>query len=299
MGGFAAMRKAAANSEQRDRDDEAKRDADFNKRVSTQQFLNQVTPIFKVYASGGIPADQLVEGTGLRDYAEAARRLAVSVVARLTDTMPNAVDPAMVRILLPPMAEFVARRIEVGIPVDVAADTDRIVATLDLVDPKFDTNPYERNPVPHDVSLKMTAGAGISTIMAQLAWYDFRAADVTVLAARLLDAVMTRSASVVMQIAADLPERDRVSLMQSFIKHHSEIMASVIANTASRTLAALKDLTSEAREAWYRDNDPIGEAVARFEVLTGALGGALLTWDMNMKDAAAVVAQTQVAPGNK
>jgi hypothetical protein len=109
---------------------------------------------------------------------------------------------------------------------------------------------------------------------------------------------MARSASVVMQIAADTPPRDRVSLMQSFVKHHSEIMANVLANKASRTLAALKDLTPDARDAWYRDNDPIADVVERFEALTGALGGASLTWDMSMKDPGAVIAQVQV-PGAK
>lgn len=291
--GFNAVRKAAESSERREREAAAKRDDDFARRVATQQFLNQLTPIFRAHASGGMPAEKLIEGTGLRDYTEAARRLSVSVAARLADVMPNEADPAMVRLLLPPMGDYVARRIEAGLPIDVAADTAAIVAALDLVDPKLDFNPFERNPVSPEASLKMTAAAGMSAILAQLAWYDFRAPDMPALAARLLDAVMAKSSAVALQIAGDMGERDRISLMQSFVKHHSEIMASALAHGAAATLAALRPLDAAGREAWYRANDPVAEVVARFDLLTGGLAAAHMIWD-SAKDPAA---QAQPAPG--
>lgn len=296
--GFGEMRKAAASSERRREAEEAKQEADSGRRVAIQQFLNQVAPIFKAYASGGMQAEHLIEGTGLRDYAETARRLAVAVVARLTDTMPNAVDPVLVRVLMPSMAEFVARKIEVDLPVDITADSGAIIAALDLLDPKFDVNPYERNPVPQEASLKMTASAGISAIVAQLAWYDFRARDPARAASRPLDAVIARTAAVVMRIAPEMSERDRVSLMQSFVRHHSEIMANAVANRGAATLAALRDLTAEGRDAWYREHDPIGEAIERFEALSSGLEAAYVAWDAAMKDPSTAV-QPQSSPGVK
>lgn len=299
-GGFEAMRKAAAGGEERDREDEARRNADFNYRVQIQQLLNTVAPIFKVYARGGMPAEHLIEGTGLRDHAEAARRLAVSVVACLTDTMPDAVDPVLVRVLMQPMAEFVAHKIEAEIPVDVSADTAAIVSAIKLVDPKYDINPFEHNPVSKDVTLEMTAAAGMSLIVAQLAWYDFRTADVAAVAARLIDAVMVKSAAVVMRVAADRPERDRMSLMQSFVKHHSEIMANAVANRSAAALEALRDLDAVGRDAWRRDHDPVGESVARFEVLAKCLEATQLTCVAAMKDPAAFLSDHPSSmPGSK
>jgi hypothetical protein len=295
--GFNQLRERVEEGERRAVEAETNREADFSRRVAIQQMLNNTAPIFKACAAGAMAPEHLIEGPGLRDYAEAARRMAVMVASKLAGVMPSDADPAMVRMLMPSMGELVARMIRGGIPLDAPAAAESVARTLELADPKFDFNPFERNPVSPEASLKMTAAAGAAAVVAQLAWYDFRSAAPVATAARVLEAVVVKAAAAVMRIAGSMGERDRTSLMQSFVKHYSEIMADALANRAAATLAALKGLDAAGRDAWYRDNDPVAEAVARFEALAGGLAGAQLVWEQAMKDPAALLASQPSAPG--
>lgn len=298
MAGALAGLRAAANAAEKNRQEESDREEQsFSKRVRIQQFLNQIGPLFRVFAGGKMPVTDLVEGSALRDYAEKVRRLSIAVACAVQDTAPEAADPVMVRNIVPAIAEFVAKRIEADIPIDIIRDTAAIVAALNASDERYDINPFNGSSIARDMTVKMTVAGAVAGLLTQLAWYDFRSKDLPATASRLKDALTGRVASIVAQVAPEADERDRVSLTQSFLKHYSPLLENALARTSAETLAILKPMTEAQRRDWYAGNDPIGAAIGRFIEVSSALDASVMTKELFDSNPAALAPKSSAPEG--
>ena len=282
--------------------------SDFNEvkrlRFALQENMNNTIENFKTVAevksaqdSDSISSNGVNEETQVvYDLILKSKELAIVIASKVFNKPFNKVDKFDAKPFRAISSEIVSQYWKKGNLEDLNLDniSDIIAKSADAVDPDFEFNSYNFINLTPEESVKMTSANVTASLLLPIMDYSFRQHPQSVLE-RLTSAILQKSHENVQEMLGENhSDYGATTLLQSFSKHNTTLMAKCYSKRAAFVAHSLVGKTPDEIQEYYKNNDPVSDILSDFNKWSVLFASSTYTFAK-----AFVEANTSVQPSPK